>query len=34
MTGLTAENVLGKGAEDAIPGWEDAVPQIPVGDAR
>jgi two-component system phosphate regulon sensor histidine kinase PhoR len=34
MTGLTADNVLGKGAADAIPGWEEAVPQIPVGDAR
>jgi two-component system phosphate regulon sensor histidine kinase PhoR len=34
MTGLTADNVLGKGAEDAIPGWEEAMLQIPVGDAR
>jgi two-component system phosphate regulon sensor histidine kinase PhoR len=34
MTGLTANNVLGKGAEKAIPGWEEAAPQIPVSGAH
>jgi two-component system, OmpR family, phosphate regulon sensor histidine kinase PhoR len=34
MTGITADNVLGKGAEEAIPGWEEAAPQIPVGGAH
>jgi signal transduction histidine kinase len=34
MTGLTADDVLGKGAESTIRGWLAAAPQIPVGDAH
>jgi signal transduction histidine kinase len=34
MTGLTAEDVLGKSAETTIAGWQAAAPQIPVGDAN
>ncbi len=34
MTGRTADQVLGRNADDAIPGWEAAAPQIPVGDAH
>jgi PAS domain S-box-containing protein len=34
ITGLTADQVLGKSAEKAIPGWETAASQIPVGDAQ
>jgi PAS domain S-box-containing protein len=32
ITGLTADRVLGRKAETAIPGWQAAAPQIPVGD--
>lgn len=34
MTGRTADQALGKSADDAIPGWQAAAPQIPVGDAH
>jgi PAS domain S-box-containing protein len=34
LTGVTADQALGGSAEQAIPGWEAAAPQIPVGDAH
>jgi PAS domain S-box-containing protein len=34
ITGITADRVLGRRAENAIPGWRLAVPQIPVGSAH
>ena len=34
ITGVTADQALGGSAEQAIPGWEAAAPQIPVGDAH
>jgi PAS domain S-box-containing protein len=34
ITGLTADRVLGSRLEEAIPGWQVAVSQIPVGDAE
>jgi PAS domain S-box-containing protein len=34
ITGVTADQVIGASADDAIPGWEEAAPQIPVGDAH
>jgi PAS domain S-box-containing protein len=34
ITGLTADRVLGSSLEEAIPGWQVAVSQIPVGDAE
>jgi len=33
ITGLTEDRVLGSNAERAIPGWQAAAAQIPVGDA-
>jgi two-component system phosphate regulon sensor histidine kinase PhoR len=34
ITGLTADRVIGSTAETAIPGWQAAAQQIPVGDAK
>jgi PAS domain S-box-containing protein len=34
ITGLTAENVLGRTVVEAIPGWEQIAERVPIGAAR